>query len=605
MEQYFILGDYPNRIRQLYGSQPLVHYQPFGGEHWVTLSGSEFSDACLAAGRALAQEGVSLTQRVGIYSPNSLEGVTTELGLFMMRAVAVPLYATSTPEQVEYIVQDAEIALMFVGEQFQYNNAYEVQRRGGHLQKLVIFDPNVVLHPEDKTSVFYGEWVRRADAKQYENIANVTAAQTLLNDLAVIIYTSGTSGQNKGVPLRHSHFSAQMRAHLKMFTFLSPADISMSFLPHSHIFEKAWIHFCLTAGIQIAILRDPKKILQALPQIRPTIMCNVPRFWEKVYAGVQEKISQTSPFGQRIMRHAIRTGERYRLEYVNKGIAAPLHLKLMYKLYERTLFAKVKRVLGLDRGRFFPTAGASLSVEVNRFLQSLGIPICFGYGLSESTATVCCFPQQGFDIHSIGQVVEHVEVRIDPETSEIQLRGDSIITEYYNNPTANAESFTPDGFFRTGDAGRYEGGNLYFTERLKDLFKTANGKYIAPQMLEGLLAIDPLFEQVAIIGDGHKFVSALIYPNWVLLRKELELRGVQTEGVEETDLVSHPEAERIVMAHVEKALGSVAQYEKVKRFRLLPRPFTMEAGELTPTLKIKRRVVAERYADLIAQMYAE
>lgn len=603
MRQYH-LAEFPQFLRTNFANKTIVKYQETDLGPWLELSGEAFADRCLDAAKGLAREGIQPQDRVGIYSPNSVYGLEAEIGMYMMRAISVPLYATSSPEQVDFIVRDSDLRLIFVGQQFQYNNAYEVQRTGGFIERIVIFDRNVVLHPEDKTSVYYDEFIRRGDAKAHENAANVSVSQALDSDIAVIIYTSGTSGRSKGVLLRHEHLKKQLEEHIKMFPFLSSRDVSMSFLPHSHIFEKIWAYYCLRIGATVAILSDPKKILQALPQVRPTMMCNVPRFWEKVYAGVQEKIASSSPMAQRLLRHASRIGETYRLHYYNEGHRAPLHLKLLYKLYEHTLFAKLKRVLGLQRGRFFPTAGASLSVEVNRFLQSVGIPICFGYGLSESTATVSCFPQKGFDIQSVGRVVDHVSVRIDPETSEIQLKGPTIITEYYNNPEANAEAFTADGYFRTGDAGRLEGKTLFFTERIKDLFKTANGKYIAPQMLEGLLAMDPIFEQTAIIGDGYKFVSALIYPNWEILTAQAQARGLDTE-VDRHTLAENHEVQRIITAHLEQALGSVAQFEKVKKFVLLSEPFSIENGELTSTLKIRRKVVAERYAEAIRRMYEE
>lgn len=598
------LAEYANRMRTRFATRTLIKHYDRERAQWLSLNGEEVADLCLDAAKALAREGIEPGDRVGIYSPNILHGLMAELGLYMMRGVSVPLYATSTPEQVDYIVRDAQVKLLFVGEQFQYNNAYEVQQHYPELKRIIVFDKEVVLHPEDKTTMYYDEFIRRGDSKANENIANVTASQALASDMAVIIYTSGTSGRPKGVLIRHANFIKQIEAHERMFDFVSHRDVSMSFLPHSHIFEKTWVYFCLYMGCTTVILRDPKRILEALPQIKPTMMCNVPRFWEKVYAGVQDKIANASPLQQRLLRHAVRVGQRYRLDYYNEYKRAPLHLSLLYNLYNRTLFAKLKSVLGLQRGKFFPVAGASLSDEVNRFLQSVGIPICFGYGLSESTATVSCFPLRGFKMGSVGEVIDHVEVRIDPETNEIQLHGPTIIQEYYNNPEANATSFTADGFFRTGDAGRLEGRTLYFTERIKDLFKTANGKYIAPQMLEGLLATHPIFEQTAIIGDGYKFVSALIYPNWEILRREAEARGINIKR-SEADLAQDHEVYRMMMAHVEHALGSVAQYEKIKRFTLLPQPFTIDNGELTSTLKIRRTVVAQHYAEQIARMYQE
>jgi long-chain-fatty-acid--coA ligase, putative len=452
--------------------------------------------------------------------------------------------------------------------------------------------------------MYYDEFIRRGDSVTYENKANVTSSEALATDLAVIIYTSGTSGQSKGVMLHHSNFIEQVYAHQLKYPFISPRDISMCFLPLNHIFEKAWTYLCLSMGVSIAILSDPKKILDALPMVRPTMMSNVPRFWEKVYMGVQDKINQAPTPIRGVMRHAIRIGERYFFDYINVGKKAPLHLSMLFSIYDHTLFAKVRKTIGLQRGRFFPTAGAAISPEIYRFLRSINVPMVVGYGLSETTATVSSCPLVGFDLNSIGTIMPALQVKIDPETSEILIKGPTVTSGYYHNDAANAEAFTEDGFFRTGDAGRLEGDTLYFTERIKDLFKTANGKYIAPQMLEGMLTIDPIIEQVAIIGDGYKFVSALIYPNWEVLRREARQRGIDT-SVSDEALAENHELHRLMTTHIEQALSSVAQYEKVKRFVLLTEPFSMEKGELTNTLKIRRKVINEHFAKEIASMYEE
>ena len=404
--------------------------------------------------------------------------------------------------------------------------------------------------------------------------------------------------------LHHSNFSEQVYAHQLKYPFISNRDVSMCFLPLNHIFEKAWSYLCLSMGCQVAILSDPKRILDALPVVRPTMMSNVPRFWEKVYIGVQDKINRSPSPLRRVMRHAIRTGEHYFFDFINEGKKPSIFLSLLYQAYDKVLFTKVKKAIGLQRGRFFPTAGASVSPEISRFFRSINVPMCVGYGLSETTATVSSQPMRGFDLESIGTIMPALQVKIDPETSEILIKGPTVTRGYYNNPEADAEAFTPDGYFRTGDAGRLEGNVLYFTERIKDLFKTANGKYIAPQMIEGLLTVDPLFEQVAVIADGYKFVSALIYPNWEALRREARHRGIE-EGLTDAELAAHHEVHRMIMAHLEQNLKSVAQYEKVKKFHLLTEPFSVERGELTNTLKVRRKVVAELYAAEIASMYEE
>ena len=603
-KQLYHLAEYPHRLRKKFGSKRIIRYQKKDNGPWYNLNGEEFSERCLLAAKALVAENIKEGERVGFYTQNSVDALSSEIGLFMVRGTSVPLYATSSPDQVEFILRDAGIEVLFVWEQYQYNNAWEVQKRTGLLRRIIVLEPNVLLHPEDTISLKYEEFIRRGNSKSHEHIANTRSSQALPDDIAVIIYTSGTSGRSKGVALKHKQFMMQVQTHADLLTNLSSKDVSMSFLPQSHIFEKIWVYYCLFIGATVAILTNPKTIQTALVDIHPTMMCSVPRFWEKVYAGVQDKIKSMPPTLQKIMRHAIKVGEEYRLNYKNQGKRAPLYLKLLYKLYKATLFAKLKKVLGIQRGKFFPVAGAALSPEINRFLQSVSIPICCGYGLSESTATVCCYPEKHFDINSVGTVLDHVQVRIDPETNEIQLKGPTIITEYYNNPEANKESFTEDGYFRTGDAGRLEGKTLYFTERIKDLFKTANGKYVAPQMIEGLLMLDPIFEQVAVIGDGYKFISALIFPNWDILKKEAQERGLNTER-STAELAQDHEIRRLLHAHIEQAQVSIANYEMIKRFTILAEPFSMENGELTPTLKIKRNVVYKHYAQAISDMYAD
>jgi len=597
-------AEYPHQFRTRYPNKPLLRYYSRQSEKWVKLNGEQVANRCLAAAKGLAYLQLKKGDRVAIYSPNTVQGLCTELGIFMMRGVSVPLYATSTPDQVAFVVEDAEVETMFVGGQFQYNNAYEVQQRCPMLRRLIIIDPAVVLAEGDTSSMYYDEFIRRGDSVTYENKANVTSSEALATDLAVIIYTSGTSGQSKGVMLHHSNFIEQVYAHQLKYPFISPRDVSMCFLPLNHIFEKAWTYLCLSMGASIAILSDPKKILDALPMVRPTMMSNVPRFWEKVYMGVQDKINQAPAPIRGVMRHAIRIGERYFFDYINVGKKAPLHLSMLFSIYDHTLFAKVRKTIGLQRGRFFPTAGAAISPEIYRFLRSINVPMVVGYGLSETTATVSSCPLVGFDLNSIGTIMPALQVKIDPETSEILIKGPTVTSGYYHNDAANAEAFTEDGFFRTGDAGRLEGDTLYFTERIKDLFKTANGKYIAPQMLEGMLTIDPIIEQVAIIGDGYKFVSALIYPNWEVLRREARQRGIDT-SVSDEALAENHELHRLMTTHIEQALSSVAQYEKVKRFVLLTEPFSMEKGELTNTLKIRRKVINEHFAKEIASMYVE
>jgi long-chain acyl-CoA synthetase len=317
---------------------------------------------------------------------------------------------------------------------------------------------------------------------------------------------------------------------------------------------------------------------------------------------VHDKINSSSPAMKKIFLDAIETGRRYNLEYKNKGIPAPCGLKLKFEFYNRTVFMLLKKVLGIERGRLFPVAGAPLSDTINEFLQSVNIPIAYGYGLSETTATVCFYPEIGFQFGSIGEVMPDVQVRIDPENSEILVKGKTVMSGYYNKPAENKKAFTEDGFFRTGDAGRLEGNTLFFTERIKDLYKTSNGKYIAPQAIEMAMSGDNFIEQIAVIGDQRKFVSALIVPAYSLLEEYAGEKRLTFNSREE--LVNHKEILRLIETHVEEHQKNLASYEKIKRFTLLPEPFMMGC-ELTDTLKLRRPIVLQKYAEQIEAMYAE
>ena len=512
------------------------------------------------------------------------------------------MYATNSPGQIEYIINDAKIRTLFVGEQLQYNNAFKVQKDSKYLERLVVFDPAVKMNPEDKTSIYFDDFLRLGDNAHAESTVKIRMTEAVPEDLATIIYTSGTTGESKGVMLPHSCYLEAMRIHDVRLPLVTDKDLSMSFLPMTHIFEKAWCYYCLHKGVTIAINQDPKMIQKTLPEVHPTLMCNVPRFWEKVYAGVHEKINSASPAMKKIFLDAIETGRKYNLEYKNKGIPAPCGLKLKFQFYNKTVFTLLKRVLGIERGRFFPVAGAPLSDTVNEFLQSVNIPIAYGYGQSETTATVCFYPEIGFQFGSIGEVMPGVQVKIDPGNNEILVKGKTVMSGYYNKPEETKKAFTEDGFFRTGDAGRLEGNTLFFTERIKDLYKTSNGKYIAPQAIEMVMSGDNYIEQIAVIGDQRKFVSALIVPAYPLLEKYAGEKGISFESREE--LVKNKDIIRFIEARVEEHQKNLASYEKIKRFTLLPEPFMMGC-ELTDTLKLRRPVVLQKYATEIEAMYEE
>ena len=599
---YYHFAELIHRQAEKYGNRTALKHRDNATGKWLKISWREFSDKVMLTAKAMAEFGIKVQENIGVYSQNMPQCLYTDFGAYGNRVVSIPMYATNSPGQIEYIINDAKIRTLFVGEQLQYNNAFNVQKDSKYLERLVVFDPAVKMNPEDKTSIYFDDFLRLGDNAHAESTVKIRMTEAVPEDLATIIYTSGTTGESKGVMLPHSCYLEAMRIHDVRLPLVTDKDLSMSFLPMTHIFEKAWCYYCLHKGVTIAINQDPKMIQKTLPEVHPTLMCNVPRFWEKVYAGVHEKINSASPAMKKIFLDAIETGRKYNLEYKNKGIPAPCGLKLKFQFYNKTVFTLLKRVLGIERGRFFPVAGAPLSDTVNEFLQSVNIPIAYGYGLSETTATVCFYPEIGFQFGSIGEVMPGVQVKIDPGNNEILVKGKTVMSGYYNKPEETKKAFTEDGFFRTGDAGRLEGNTLFFTERIKDLYKTSNGKYIAPQAIEMVMSGDNYIEQIAVIGDQRKFVSALIVPVYPLLEKYAGEKGISFESREE--LVKNKDIIRFIEARVEEHQKNLASYEKIKRFTLLPEPFMMGC-ELTDTLKLRRPVVLQKYATEIEAMYEE
>ena len=599
---YYHFAELIHRQAEKYGNRTALKHRDNATGKWLKISWREFSDKVMLTAKAMAEFGIKVQENIRVYSQNMPQCLYTDFGAYGNRVVSIPMYATNSPGQIEYIINDAKIRTLFVGEQLQYNNAFKVQKDSKYLERLVVFDPAVKMNPEDKTSIYFDDFLRLGDNAHAESTVKIRMTEAVPEDLATIIYTSGTTGESKGVMLPHSCYLEAMRIHDVRLPLVTDKDLSMSFLPMTHIFEKAWCYYCLHKGVTIAINQDPKMIQKTLPEVHPTLMCNVPRFWEKVYAGVHEKINSASPAMKKIFLDAIETGRKYNLEYKNKGIPAPCGLKLKFQFYNKTVFTLLKRVLGIERGRFFPVAGAPLSDTVNEFLQSVNIPIAYGYGLSETTATVCFYPEIGFQFGSIGEVMPGVQVKIDPGNNEILVKGKTVMSGYYNKPEETKKAFTEDGFFRTGDAGRLEGNTLFFTERIKDLYKTSNGKYIAPQAIEMVMSGDNYIEQIAVIGDQRKFVSALIVPVYPLLEKYAGEKGISFESREE--LVKNKDIIRFIEARVEEHQKNLASYEKIKRFTLLPEPFMMGC-ELTDTLKLRRPVVLQKYATEIEAMYEE
>lgn len=572
-------------------------------DRWYDISWREFDAQVRIAARALAVLGVKPGDCVGTFSANRPENLVTDFACYRNRAVSVSIYATSSPEQVAYIVNDARCEVLFAGNTTQYRYAREAQTHCECLKQIVVIKP-IELDADDDSSMLWSDFLKLGEnagddvEAQVENRSRSARPE----DLATLVYTSGTTGEPKGAMLTHSNYDYALEAHRVRLNMLSPNDVSMAFLPLSHIFEKGFTYVCLMLGIKVAVNRDPRAIQDTIKEIRPTCMCAVPRFWEKVYTAVQEKIASMNPVARMMVKTALKVGHKRNLDYKRNGIPAPWWLESSYRFFDKKVFAMLRGAIGIDHPNMFPTAGAPVSSEIVEFFHSAGLFLMTGYGLSETTATVTCLPVTHYEIGSVGTTIPWVQVKIG-ENSEVLVKGPTIMSGYYNKPEATAEAFTSDGWFKTGDAGYLDkGGNLFLTDRIKDLFKTSNGKYIAPQAIETRLGTDKYIEQVAVIGDSRKYVSALIVPAYAALKAWADEHKIAYSTTEE--LLANAQVNEMMEKRLEMLQKGLAPYEKIKRFKLMPHEFTMDSGELTNTLKLKRRVINENYADIIESLYS-
>ncbi len=591
-----------HRRAEKYGEKTALRYRDYDTAQWISVSWNEFSQTVRQTANAMVALGIEVQENVAMFSQNKPECLYVDFGAFANRAVTIPLYATSSPAQAQYIINDAEIRFLFVGEQHQYNAAFSVFGHCPSLQQLIIFDRSVVKDQRDVSSIYFDEFLTMGEGLPNNDIVEERSAKASDDDLANILYTSGTTGEPKGVMLHHSCYAEARRIHDIRLVDMSDKDISMSFLPLTHVFEKAWSYVCLHKGVQMCINLRPQDIQTTIKEIRPTLMCSVPRFWEKVYDGVQQKIAETTGVKKALMLDAIKVGKVHNVDYLRLGKTPPLTNQLKYKFYEKTVYSLLKKTIGIENGNFFPVAGAAVPDEICEFVHSVGINMLVGYGLTESTATVSCTMNEGYDIGSVGFVMPEVEVKIG-DKNEVLLRGKTITKGYYKKAEATKSVIDADGWFHTGDSGYFRNGQLFLTERIKDLFKTSNGKYIAPQALETKLVIDRYIDQIAIIADQRKFVSALIVPVYDAVKKYAADKGIAYDSMQE--LLDHPKIMGLFRARIDTLQQQFANYEQIKRFTLLPEPFSMERGELTNTLKLKRGVVAENYKEAIDKMYEE
>ena len=587
---------------QNYGDREVLIYKDFGGNEWKSYSWNQFSDMVKKVSNALLNLGVKVQENVGVFSQNSVQYLFCDFGAWGIRAVTIPFYATSSEQQIQFMVSDAKVRFLFVGEQDQYDKARRVFSTCHTLERIIIFDRNVRISSHDPNAMYFDDFLKLGENYPRQSEVEKLQSEASMDDVANILYTSGTTGDSKGVILTCGQYHAAMVANGKCVP-VDDNDRVLNFLPFTHIFEKGWKILSLTKGARLIVNTYPQEVQQSMKETHPTCMSSVPRFWEKVFMGVEEQIEKASAPKRKLFQHALNIGKRHNIDYLSKGKRPPLGLHLEYEMLNRTVFSLVRKELGLENAHFFPTAGATVNPKVEEFVHSIGINMIVGYGLTESLATVSCnHLGEPYTVGGVGVPIDGIDIKISDE-GEVLLKGPTITKGYYNREDLTKQAFTEDGYFKTGDSGYMEGGELFLKERIKDLYKTSNGKYIAPQMIESKLLVDKYIDQIAIIADQRKFVSALIIPVYPLLEEYAREHQIAFETREQ--LCADPKINEMMKERIDTLQQQLAHYEQIKRFTLLPHHFSMEKGELTNTLKIKRRVLNENYRKEIEAMYAE
>lgn len=567
---------------------------------WYQVSWQAFDQISSKIAQVLIELGVQVQDRCVILAQNCPQWTCADVGTLKTRAVVVPIYPTSTVEQASFIVNDATAKVIFVDDAKQYAMACELQALCPSLEHVIVFDASVTLAADKANQHWHLDTLLAGDTQlniEQEAELNQRLQAANLDDLLTLIYTSGTTGDPKGVMLDYRNMASTIRQHDQKLAFHS-GDVSLAFLPLSHVFERSWSFYVLCRGGHNVYLQNTQRVKEAISAVRPHTLCVVPRFLEKVYSAVQDKVAKSADGRKKLFAWAMRVGQ-HQFEVGQGRAKGGLWLSLQWRLAHKLVYSKLQAVLG-GRLKFMPCGGAALDVNVGSFFHAINIPVLCGYGMTETNATVTCNTLSNRVPGSNGQPLLETEIKLGKD-DEILVRGATVMRGYYNRPEDTAAAFE-DGWLKTGDAGRFDAnGNLFITDRIKELMKTSNGKYIAPQRVEGAVGCCPFIEQVAIIADARNYVTALIVPAFESLEAWAKDKGLKYESPLELLRHSH------VVEHFEQRLKQLqhelAGFEQIKKFTLLPEAFSMEAGLITPTLKLRRKMIYHKYAHEINAMY--
>ncbi|MBI3951968.1 MAG: long-chain fatty acid--CoA ligase [Acidobacteria bacterium] len=567
---------------------------------WQPISAAELAGRIREVVLGLFDLGIRPGERVAILSENRLEWNLVDLGALALGAVDVPIYATQSPSQVEYILRDSGARLLFISTEEQLNRVRQAIDRAPALERVIAFDQ---ISNGWEEVLPYSEIEARG--------ARVASDQPLLydqlwpavkpTDLATLIYTSGTTGEPKGVMLTHWNIASNVLAVAGVLNYALD-DIALSFLPFSHVFERTAFYTYLHKGVQVYYAESVERVPENLKAVRPTVGVGVPRVFEKIYERIRMLTQEAPPLRRRLVTWAIDVSKRYAERQVKHQAIDPF-LQLQYDVAYQLVLSQWRPRLGLDRLRCFISGGAALSPELAYIFLGAGIQIFQGYGLTETSPGVTLNSPAANKIGTVGKVMPGIEVKC-ADDGEILVRGPNVMLGYYNRPEETRQVLSEDGWFKTGDVGHLEeGGYLVITDRKKDLIKTSGGKYVAPQAIEGRIKLSPFVAEAVVVGNDRKFPAALIVPN--LEAVTAYARQHQIPYQQPCELLRDERIVDLFYQVVEELMGDLSRYEKIKKIALLCEPFSVSGGELTPTMKVRRRQVEQRYAHLIEKLYSE
>ncbi len=588
---------FQNRVQE-YGDRTLVMYKDSNGT-WREISWNGINEMVRNLAYYLISKGIQPGDKVALFSPNRYEWWVADLAILSIGAINVPIYATNSVAECSYIIGNSDSKTCFAGTREHMEKIIEVRKNNPNLGEIITFDS---INNGIEGVIDLKKAMEQGSHYEKKEEFEARLKPIKMDDTATIIYTSGTTGNPKGVMLTHRNFVSNVNQLYDVDPdFLSPDHLFLSFLPLAHVLERTVGYYApIFLGKKVAFAEDITKLLENFQEIRPTFIVSVPRIYEKVHAGINAKVSDAPPMKKAIFNWAMSVA-RDNLPYICRNKPRKGMFAFKYWLADRLVFSKLKETLGMDRLQGAISGGGPLSVSDAEFFLGMGIRILEGYGLTETTPVVTGNRPAFIKPGTVGPPVKDTEIKI-AENGEILIKGPQVMKGYYKNEEATKEAFTDDGFFKSGDTGVIdEDGYLKITGRLKDILITSGGKNISPQNIENSLQASTFIEQVAVIGDSRKYLSALIVPAFETLENWAKDQGIQFK--DRKDLISNEKVIRLFETEIEDKTKDFARVEQIKKFKLLDAEWSQETGELTPTMKLKRRVINQKYAEEIESMY--